>query len=189
MKPISQSAIRNGLLAGFLTILYTYILYFIDPKLMFNPLWAFIPYFLIFPVFMVVSAKTTRTEHGGFINMGDAFMSAFITGVIAVFLSTMFSFVLQTVIDPSLEQVAKEATTEMTVGMMEYFAGDEIDDEQMDAVLEGLDEADYAPNLKNTIVSFCAMAMFGAVPALIIGRVIRRKKDPYAVVDNEEIYR
>lgn len=187
MEKMSQHPARNGLLGGFLTILYLYVLYFIDPKLLFHPLFASIPYLVIFPIFMVISAKADKADRKGYISMGDAFLSAFITGALAVFLMTMFNYVLYTTIDPSLPAMEQEIVMEMTINMTEYVSGGELDDEQMDAITEQFEGVDPTPNLINAIISALIMGMFGAVPALIIGRVLRKHKDPYQNISDENI--
>lgn len=170
----SENMVRNGVIGGLLSIVFFFALYFFNAKLIFHPLYGFIPYLVIFPLFMTLAAIGDRKAAGGYVKFIDAFKSAFVTGAIALLHLVVFTFVLQVIIDPTLEVLAKEAAQEMVIDFMNWLAPDGIPEDQMDEAMAQLEEQDYKPTLGNTIFSYISMASLGAIPAVIIAAFVRR---------------
>lgn len=183
----TQNVTQNGLIGGIAAVIYTFVLYFMDAKMIYHPLWAFLPLLVIFPLFMTLSAQGDKKEGGGYITIVEAFKSAFFAGAIMLLVSTIFAFLLQAVIDPSLAAVAKEAALENAISIGEFFSGGEINDEQLEAINESIEKETYEPKLGQTILSYFIMALLGAIPSLIIAAIIKKNRDPLEALDEDEV--
>lgn len=178
MNNVSNNAQRFGLISGLVSILLMLVLYFIDARLLFHPLYSSLPFLVIFPVAMVLATLADRRERGGILKLTDAFKSAFVTGALGLFLLVAFNFILRVAIDPTLTQVAKEAAKELTIQIMskaEQWTGEPVPDEAYDDAMQRLEETNHVPNLWNTLTSYFLSAAMGAVPALIIALILRRE--------------
>jgi len=177
----SQNITQNGIIGGIAAVFYTFALYFIDAGLLFNFLWATLPFLIIFPLFMTLSALGDRKDNNGYLSIVEAFKSAFFAGIIALSISTLFSFALQKFIDPSLEKVAevkgKENAYAFGEKMTVYLTGEGMTDEQIEQIEEDFENRNFSPKLSETIFFLIISGAFGALPALIIGRFVRRKED------------
>ena len=173
MKKLSQNVLHNGLLGGCATVAYMLVLYLINPKLMFHPLWAFIPYLVIFPLFMTLAALADRKDNGGYIKMEVAFKSVFFTAAFALFILVAFNFLMKSVINPKLVGIERQANIEFLEWMAEISEADADDMEDMIAKVE---EADMTPHLRNAWVSYILSLMMGTIPGLIIAAAVRRLK-------------
>ncbi len=136
MDKISQNIKQNGLVGGLAAIGYMLILYFVDAKLMFHPLWAFIPYLVIFPTFMTLAALADRKANKGYIKMEEAFKSVFFTAGFALFLLVAFLFLMKSVIDPRLVGVERQASIDFLEWVAEY---GEADTDQIEEAVAGSD--------------------------------------------------
>jgi glucan phosphoethanolaminetransferase (alkaline phosphatase superfamily) len=183
----TQNVTQNGLIGGIAAVIYTFALYFMDAKMIFNPFWAFLTLLVIFPIFMTLAASGDKKDGGGYISFVEAFKSAFFAGAIMLLVSTIFSFLLQAVIDPSLAKVAKEAAYENAVSISEFFSGGELNDEQMDAINESIEKETYEPKPVQTIISYLIMALLGAIPSLIIAAFVKKNRDPLEALDEDAL--
>ena len=183
MKNISQNALHNGLLGGGATVVYMLVLYLVNPKLMFHPLWAFLPYLVIFPLFMTLAALADRKDNGGYIKMEVAFKSVFFTAAFALFIFVAFLFIMKSVVDPKLVGVERQANIEFLEWVAEQT---EADADDMEKVIEKIKETDMTPHLGNAWVSYILSLMMGTIPGLIIAAAVRRLRpiSDDRVIDN-----
>ena len=159
------------MLGGCATVAYMLVLYFIDPKLMFHPLWAFIPYLIIFPTFMTLAALADRKDNDGYIKMEVAFKSVFFTAAFSLFIFVAFMFLMKSVIDPKLVGVERQTSIELLEWMAEMT---EADADDMEKMIVKIKEVDMTPHLGNAWVSYVLWLMMGTLPGLIIAAVVRR---------------
>ncbi len=168
---------QNGLYGGISVVILLFAYYFINAKMLYHPGWSLLPYVTIFPLFMTLAALADRKENGNHITLLEAFKSAFFTGAISLFIMFVFLYLLQTVIDPSVIKVAKEASLESSIAIAEFFSGGELPEESMDEIVKQINEADYSPKPLQTLIGYVIFAVLGAIPALIIGAIVQRKED------------
>ena len=185
---MSENVQRNGLFGGVAAILLVFALYFMDAKLIFNPLWGSINLIFVFPIFMTLAAIGDKKDNGGFLSFGKSFQSAWITGVIALFLLTIFNYLLLTLIDPSLIDLQIEAAKDSAIWMTEKFSGGQgVSDEQMAEMLAKVEEDTQSPSIGQSLLGFVFMGVLGAVPSLIIAAFVKKNEDPLAKLQaNEE---
>ena len=117
-----KANLTNGLILGFIGIVYTLIMYFLN--LSFNQLqgWAFI-LIQIVVLFFLVKSYRDNYKHG-YINFGQALGAGVIISLYSAILMAIFTYILYTVIDTGLlekqlafteEQMLKRGMTQAQV--------------------------------------------------------------------------
>jgi hypothetical protein len=171
MKKLSQNVLHNGLLGGCVAVGYMLVLYFVNPKLMFHPVWALMPFLVIFPTFMTLAALADRKDNGGYIKMEVAFKSVFFTAAFSLFLLVAFNFLMKSVVDPKLVGVERQSNIELLENVAEMT---EADADDMEEVIAKVEETNMTPHLGNAWVSYILSLMMGTLPGLIIAAAVRR---------------
>jgi len=127
-----QHALKWGLIVGGISIALSIVAYAVDYALLAD--WKFgIFVFALFIGLAIYAGINYRGEIGGFIPYGKAFQHAFILMAISGLISTIFTIILYTVIDPELPAKLTEVTLENTQKMMENFG---MPEDQMDQAME-----------------------------------------------------
>lgn len=127
-----QQALKWGLIVGGISIALTIVAYAVDYAMLAN--WKFgIFVFAMFIGLAIYAGISYRNEIGGFLPYGKAFQHGFILMAVSGLISTLFSIILYTVIDPELPAKLTEVTLENTQKMMEGFG---MPEDQMDKAME-----------------------------------------------------
>ena len=173
---MENPAIKNGVFMGVASILFTMILYFIEPSMMFG---GFAYAGLLIPIYFMWKAATEeRAINGGFMSFGEGFKAAFLVAVIGGLITQLFTYVLMNYIDPSLIDVLAEQTVEAAEKMLAMFGDNE---EAADAMREAMEEQDFTPTIGNTLLSYLGSLVFpSAVIALIIAAITKKADKSFA---------
>ncbi|HEY1195005.1 DUF4199 domain-containing protein [Flavobacterium sp.] len=110
---IKKNGITYGIALGVILSLITATMYAIDLKLFVSG-WIGGLTFVIYLVIGIVLLTKTRKDINGFFSFKDAFTTFFITTIIALAISSLFSILLFNVIDPE----AKNTLSELLVKYM-----------------------------------------------------------------------
>ncbi len=168
-----QSAVRPGIILGLVSLVITYVAYFIDSSYLASGYFGLVALVLFFAL-IIYFGKEYRKELGGFMTFGVAFNFSFFAILISGFIGLIGSILLFHVIDPSLPQVLGEITFESQLEMMENFGASP--DSLAPEVLDDMREAS-ASNF--TLVGQLKVFGFGlisyAIIALILGAILKKK--------------
>ena len=168
--------IKNGLIVGLLSIIIGLIIYFINPKLLFNG-WYMLFGFVLFFGFMAKGAIDARSENGGFISFGAAFMAAWLVAIVSLVITSLWQFIFTTLIDPSLIELQQEASLEYWGGIMESWGVMDAEDFYEQAEAQG--GAENATNPFFILIGILCGSLMMAVPAAIMGLIFKREnKNP-----------
>jgi hypothetical protein len=127
-----QHALRWGLIVGGISIALTCVAYAVDYAMLAN--WKFgIFVFALLIGLTIYAGINYRNEAGGFLAYGKAFQHGFILMAISGLISTAFTALLYTVIDPELPAKLTEVALENAQKMMEGFG---MPEDQMDQAME-----------------------------------------------------
>jgi Protein of unknown function (DUF4199) len=127
-----QHALKWGLIVGGISIALTIVSYAVDYSMLAN--WKFGIFVLVMMIGLVIYAGINyRNEIGGLLPYGKAFQHGFILMAICGLISTLFTAILYTVIDPELPAKLTDAAMENAQKMMESFG---MPADQMDQALE-----------------------------------------------------
>ena len=168
-----QSAIRPGIILGLVSLVLTYVAYFIDSSLLASGYFGLVALVLFFGL-IIYFGKEYRKEVGGFMSFGAAFNFSFFSILISGVIGLIGSLLLFHVIDPSLTQVLGETTFETQLEMMEKFGA------SPDAMpAETLEEMRQASLSNFTLVGQLKGFGFGliayAIIALILGAILKKR--------------
>ena len=127
-----QHSLKWGLIIGSISIVLTCALYAVDYALLAN--WKTGIFIIVLFIGLAIYAGINyRKEIGGLLPYGKAFQHGFILMAISGLISTIFSIVLYTVIDPELPGKLTEVALENAQAMMEGFG---MPEDQMDKAME-----------------------------------------------------
>ena len=127
-----QHALKWGLIVGGISIALTCVAYAVDYSMLAN--WKFGIFVLALLIGLTIYAGINyRNEIGGFLAYGKAFQYGFILMAISGLISTLFTVLLYTVIDPELPAKLTDVALDNAQKMMEGFG---MPEDQMDQAME-----------------------------------------------------
>lgn len=168
-----QAAIQPGLTIGLISLVLTYIAYFIDSGLLASG-WFGLVMIVLFFALIIFFGRQYRSELGGFMTFGTAFNFSFIAIIISGLVGLIGQIVLFQVVDPSLPEVLAEKTLQSTLEMMESFGAspDSLPAEQLDEIKEStLSNFTLAGQIKNFGFGLIAYA----IVSLILGAILKKR--------------
>lgn len=161
--------VKWGLIASGLGIMITLIFYLVNPE----SLNGFLVGALTTVIMIYSAVKASQEERelqGGYMTWGQALVPALLTILVYFVITMLFSYVLMTLIDPSLAEKQAEAALEMQekiMGMM----GAEVTDDMIEEI-----EQRAQPSLMNTVIGmFWGLLCFGFPVAAIIALFVQKK--------------
>lgn len=168
-----QSAVKPGLTIGLVTLVLSYLAYFIDSSYLASGYFGLIILVLFFAL-IIYFGREYRKELGGFMSFGTAFNFSFFAILISGIIGLIGNILLFHVIDPSLPQVLADLTFETQLKMMEGFGQNP--DSLPTETLEQMREASAA---NFTFVGQLKGFGFGliayAIIALILGAILKKR--------------
>jgi hypothetical protein len=174
-KPLFPSAIKAGVylaIAGIVLFILEYVAD-IKPVGIMKPILLMLLSFAIMIALLVFFLKKYRTEIGGLITFGNAFLFCFIAFVTSTIISTAFTYVFMNYFDPLYMQHVMQAQKEF----MENYLQGKVSEEQLTKTMEQIDlQAAKANTLLQTIKNMSFGLIFGLIISLIVSAIM--KKNP-----------
>ena len=164
---LMNHAIKHGVILGVISILLVIICYVVDFSLMVT--FKFLGLALVVGLGYVIYAGINyRTEVGGYMPYGKAFMHGLVVLAISGLIGTAFNIALYHIIDPDLPQKLLDTAIRNTEEMM---AGFGMQQEAIDQAVEGMrtDMADQfsiggqALGYLKAIIAYCIIALITAL--------------------------
>lgn len=168
---MNNPGFKYGTQLGIASIIIYLLCYTIDKHMLYSM--AFGPIIgIVLPVFfMVLAVKAAKIMQEGFISFGEALSPAFLTFIIGTLMSVVFSYVMTTMVDPSLQEIAKEAALAQVNNMAEIFGVDAGEMEQIELAIE--DNVDVG--LGKILLGWAFNLIFpGILIALIISAIMKK---------------
>jgi hypothetical protein len=169
----SQHAIKWGLILGLISVIITLLIYLVDIAIFTKTYFSFI-YIAVYIGFVIYAGRDYRTQMGGFLTYGKAFLHAFVILLIAGFIDRVFLYILFNFVDPQAAETLLRLTMETTMKTMEAFGAGSSNPEMMDEMAKGLQDAYTLGGLAK---GYLIMIIGYAVGAAIIG-AINKKNEP-----------
>ena len=168
-----QSAVRPGIILGLVSLVTTYVAYFIDSSYLASGYFGLVALVLFFGL-IIYFGKEYRKEVGGFMSFGTAFNFSFFAILISGVIGLIGSILLFHVIDPSLPQVLGDLTFESQLEMMEGFGASP--DSLAPEVLDDMREASASNfTLVGQLKGFGFGLIAYATIALILGAILKKR--------------
>ncbi len=134
-------------------------------------------------VAMVLAVKEEKAIHKGSISFGSAFKHAWVTYLIYGAIITLFTYLLYSVIDPTL----KEEGLKITIDALSKMSG-MMGEEAYEKMIEELEKTDNF-GLSNILKGFVVQLIFpGAFAAAIIAMIMKKEPNPWdKTVDADQV--
>ncbi|MCH6234787.1 DUF4199 domain-containing protein [Cognataquiflexum rubidum] len=167
-----KAGLNSGLILGIISVVITYILYFIDPTLL-VAWYVGIGILVLYFGLIIYFGGQYRSSIGGFMTFGTAFNFAFVAMVVSGIISMLGSLLLYNVVDPALPGVLIESQMETQMAMLEKFgAADAMTSEQIDDIRTSL-EGGYT--VLGQVKAFGFLLIAYAIIALILGAILKKR--------------
>lgn len=163
--------VKWGLIAGGIGIILSLVFYLINASMM-NSALATILTTGVMIYCAVQATKEEREFQGGYMTWGQALVPALLTILVYIVVNLLFSYVLTTLIDPSLIEEQIKAAMEMNEKLMNMM-GQEMTDEQIQQIRQR-----SVPSLMNTLVAILTSMLCLGFPVAAIIAVFLQKKNP-----------
>lgn len=175
---MKNHGVRFGVYYGLFSILFTLVLYLVNPSLMFDMKIGTISSILIAAIFMYLAGKAEKADNAGFLSFGEALKPTFLTYVIGSALGVLFMYILMNFIDPSLLDLQKEVAMQMVENMGKMLKANE---ESMEQMREQAEASQQGFGIGTAIYTWMvSLILPGIIIALIISAII--KKNPESTV-------
>jgi len=172
-----ETAVKNGLLMGLVSIVFTLVIYFIDPTIFGNFIFSFamIGFSLVLGViFSRMTVNALPLPKGAeMLSFGQRFVPILVMFVTSVVLGSVFNYVLYNFIDPELGETIKQAMIDNMTNMMSNFGADEA---ATDAALQGLEETEFNMTLQRTFTQMLSGLIMGAIFSAIFAAIFKGKR-------------
>jgi len=169
---MDHPSVKYGVLGGFVSIIITLVLWFINPDYLLNYIGT-VTGFIVLIYFMYFAGKEARELSDGYIDFGEIFKYLFITFVIMSLISTIFTYILYNFIDTDMIERQKE----LAIKAAEKMAAMLGDDDVLDEINDKIEEQDFTFSIGKAIQGWVFGMIFGAIIAAIQGAIMK-KKDP-----------
>jgi len=130
---------------------------------------------LLFIFAMTKAALDTRSLMGGFISWWEATKPAWVTAIIIVIITGIFTYILYNFIDPDLNERMKEVAMETAEKMAGMFG-----EEAGEKMMEEMENQNFNFDLSKVFMSIAINGgIIGFLGAAIIGAIVKRKGDGF----------
>lgn len=172
-----KGTLNTGLIIGVIAIIYFLLMYIagIMPVGFFKPFLIMFIGLAINIAVITYMLKKFRRQNGDQISFGYAFLFAFLSMLVGSLISSLFTIIFIKFFDPNYMTNILEAQRTW----MEGYLDGKVSEEQMQASLDKIDEAAKTPLLVSTLKSFLWSIGFGAVVALILGAILKKKPEVF----------
>jgi hypothetical protein len=181
-KLLYNSSFKAGLIIGVVGIALFIIEYAADikPVGFIKPILMLLLGIAINVAVLVFMLKKFRTEIGGYISFGDAFLYCLIALITASIISTIFTFLFIQFFEPDYMKNIMQSQKDW----MENYLSGKVSDEQMTAALEKIDQqAGKMTPISQSVRSLIGGVVMGAVIALIVGAIMKKNPNVFDNVD------
>lgn len=167
-----KAGLNSGLILGIISVVITYVIYFIDPTLL-VAWYVGIGILVLFIGLIIYFGSQYRTSIGGFMTFGTAFNFTFVAMVVSAIIGVCGNLLLYNIVDPALPGVLIESQMEAQMAMLEKFgAADSMTSEQIDDIRSSL-EGGYT--ILGQLKGLGIILIVDAIVALILAAILKRK--------------
>lgn len=166
---MNNPGFKKGLYYGASAVALYLVAYLINKRIIFSPGFGPVISILIPIVFMVMAARSTRESQEGVMTFGESLSPTFLTYVIGSLIFTLFSFVMTTMVDPSLNEIAKEVALEAMDKLSGLMSEDQID------IMKDAVEESTNTGIGTTLMGWAfSLIIPGFIMAAIISAIMKK---------------
>ncbi len=165
--------LSKGAILGVIVVIFTFLLYFINPELL-SKWWITSIPLLIYIYFMVDAVRAFKAQNEGYATFGQALLSSWLTAIVGGTIGMIFTYLLYNFIDPSLIEMMQQKSIEMVEG----FAGN-MSEEDYDKMIENM-ESQNQFGLSGQIIGWLTASFVGLIISLIIAAITKNENNEFA---------
>ncbi len=167
-KPLSPGkfALNYGLVLGLIMILINVAMY-ATGMIIEGKQWPIFMYYIIFPVFIIYTISQYKKYNASMLTLSDALKVGVATAVISAIVASLYSILLNYVIDPDLMGKAMEAARE------KLYENPKMTEEMIDKSIEVMEK--FSNPLIGSAFWIGMSAIFGLIYSLIGGLVMKKE--------------
>jgi hypothetical protein len=168
-SPLLKSTINYGAMLGLVLVIFTILSWMFDATT--NKNIKYVEYLLVIAGIIIATRTFRDQEQGGSITYGRAFLVGMLTTIFAGVITSVFTYLLYSVIDPGL--------IDKTYAMMEeayYNAG--MSDAQIDQIMNVARR--FANPLMLSATAFMGYSLMGVIFSLVTSIFLKKEGDPFA---------
>jgi len=173
---VFYNALIWGIIIGLVFIIYSVVLYILD--LTTNRTLGMLSFLILVAGLVIATLNYRNSVRGGYISFGTAFSFGILVAVFAAVISSVYSYIQMTVIDPGIIQKIQDLA-------MEKMTQKGIPEEQLDSVME-ISRKFMSP-IVISISALIQTALFGVVFSLIIGAIFKKDNPEEVTVPDDAI--
>lgn len=163
-----KSTMNNGAILGLALIIFTLLLWMLDATT--NRNLSFISYGIIIAGLYLAIKSFRDQEQGGYITYGRALGAGTLTSVFAGIITSFFTFLLYTLIDPGLID-----KTYLIMEQAYYDAG--MSDNQIEAAMSIAKR--FTNPVMMMVLGFLGSVLMGFIFSLILSIFLKKEADPF----------
>ena len=169
---MDNPSIKYGLYAGVIIVVLDLVLVLIsDNTYLYASGWVAAP---IIIYAMVKASQEYKVANDGYASFGEIFKASWLTYLITGLITTIFGYILFKFISPSLVEVTMQTSMEA----MEKMKGI-VGEEAYEKAMEQMENNDPLSPF-NQLTALLSKYLMAAIPALIIGLVMKNQKNEFA---------
>jgi len=171
-----KNILINSLLAGAALIVVFLVFHFINPSLNFDFVLGTLISLVIYLFFLIRAGFQKRKSLGGFLGLGEVFVSSIAIYTIASFIATIFSLIMIK-LNPELVELIKESSNSMNERMLGMSG---MSEEQIALALEEANEKtdpNQFTSLSTVFIGWLVTIIFPGLLYAVIAAFITKKKD------------
>lgn len=171
-RSLFNNAVIYGLLTAVISIVFSVLTYILDVPYK-SPLMYF-SFVILLAGIIYGTLQYKNTTLGGYISFGNAFLSGFLIVMTAAVVTTLYSYIFFTFIDPSfLEKIIEQAMEQSETKMLEKG----LSADQMEPALAMTRK--FMSPVMMSVFSFLGSALFGAILALIAAAFLKKENKSF----------
>ncbi len=172
-----KNSLKHGLIVGLVILIYSVLLYVLELNLI--QALGYVVYVILFAGFILGTKAFRDNNLNGNISYGRAFGYSIVILLVASIISSIYNYLLVTVIDPDIVEKI------MALGE-EKMLEKGLTDDQIE-MAQSMQKKFMSPVFMS-IMAFIGTMFFGTIIALITSAIVKKEGDPYqeAMQDIEE---
>lgn len=176
-----KSSLYWGIVSGVVSIILSVLMYILGfmPSSFGKIAIAMLVSLIVLIVVLVLAMKSYRTSLGGAMTFGQAFKFGIVVIVIGSLISSIYSFIFLSFIDP---EYLKNVMDQFMVNLEEFLLHRGVSEEKVAAAIEEASKQPIPTPLKSAIQGFIQGTIFATIVNLIISAIM--KKSPEIKFDN-----
>lgn len=179
--------LKYGIIYGLASIVLSLLTYYVFPQGMIVTIVMVFVSIAIGIYILLLAGKEQRRLNGNVLPFSEAVKTTFLSGMVGVVISTLFSIILLNLIDSGLSDRLTEMTIDSTRSMMEKL---NLPEEEIEKAMEDIEEnAANAYSTGKLLLSMVMNSVWILILSLIVSAIIKRDPQPFDNINDDDPFK